>query len=542
MPTLPAIKFDSYYLHQELTAHLQQVAAAAPERVKLHNLCTTAEGREEWLVEVTDFAAGPPEEKPGYLVHANLHAVEVSGTTASLVLLQQLLTAPAAADLLREVVFNIIPRINPDGAEYALTTGGQIRSKYEVRPRQNGLVPQDLNGDGQVLFMRWQDPYGTRRQDEEDGRLMIGRKPGDTGPFYHVMREGVIENYDGGTIQEALRSFDFNRNWGYNWQPEHIQYGAGDYSFSNPELRAVADWVGTHPNVFGMLGFHNGCNGVLRPSATTADDDMNAADVWMMKELGLIGERLTGFKLRPVRDYRSDASKPISLKGHFTDWGYFSLGLFVFEIELGSVYNAAGISTDEYFSADEHTREVVFMRQVLKYADTKPGEGFVDWQPFEHPQLGPVEIGGLKSVFWGTPPPQALDAIGSHCADFILEHARRHPALEVHSLRADPVGGDVYRVRATVANTGGLPTQITEHGHKAARNGPVTIRLVADEAVELLSRQAGLEVGSLAAMIGHVDLEWFVRGPAGPAVTVEATAPKAGVARASVQLPPPGST
>ncbi|MCE5238799.1 M14 family metallopeptidase [bacterium] len=536
MTALPAVAFGEYYQHQELTEHLRQVAAAAPDRVRLHNIYTTPEGREEWLVEVTDLATGDPAARPGYLVQANVHAVEVSGTTASLVLIEQLLTDPAATALLGEVAFYIIPRVNPDGAEYALTTSGQIRSKYEYRPRKNGLVARDLNGDGMILSMRWQDPFGPYRADEEDPRLLLRRRAGDAGPFYQMMREGMIEDYDGGPIQEAVRGLDFNRNWAVNWQPEHLQYGAGDHAFSNPELKALADWVRDHPNVFAMLGFHNGCNAVLRPSATTADDEMNAADVRMMKEIGEIGERLTGFKLRAVRDYRCDCDKPISLKGHFTDWGYFGLGLSVYEIELGSVFNAAGITTDQYFGADEQTREVLFMRQVLKYATEQAEPGFVDWQPFDHPQLGPVEIGGLKSVFWGTPPPQALQTIGANCAEFILEHARRHPQLAIHSLTAEAVEGQVYRLQATVANTGGLPTQVTEHGSRVAANGPVTIRLVLGEGVTLLSRSGVVEQPSLPALSGHLDLEWFVRGPAGATVTVEAKAPKAGAARQSVQL------
>ena len=32
---------------------------------------------------------------------------------------------------------------------------------------------------------------------------------------------------------------------------------------------------------------------------------------------------------------------------------------------------------------------------MLRWADVHhPGEVFIDWYPFEHPQLGPVELGG----------------------------------------------------------------------------------------------------------------------------------------------------
>jgi len=536
MANLPAIKFDSYYLYTELTEHLQQLAAAAPEFVRLHSLYTTVEGRQEWLVEVSDFATGPAEEKPGYLVHANVHAVEVSGTTACLVLLERLLTDKALLPLLQNIVFYILPRVNPDGAEYALTTGGQIRSRNEYRPRKNGLIPQDVNGDGLILQMRWEDPLGPYRPDEEEPRLMVRRRPGDQGPFFQLMREGLIENYDGGPIQEAIRSHDFNRNWSAHWEPEHRQPGAGDYAFSHPEMQAIAEWTRSHPNIFGMLGFHNGCNAVLRPSATSPDEHLPAADVKLMKELGEMGAQLTGFPLRAVRDYKPDNAPPISLKGHFTDWGYFSLGSFVFEIELGNAFNAAGISTEEYFAADEYTREVLFMRRVLKYADSAAHEGFVNWQSFMHPQLGRVEIGGMKSVFGATPPPQAMEAIGANCTAFIVEHARRHPQLAIQNLRAEHLEGQIYRVRATVANIGGLPTHITEQGRQIATNGPVTIRLWRPEGVELLSREEIVELPALAALTGHTRLEWFVRGPQGATVTVEAKAPKAGVTRATVSL------
>lgn len=540
MQTLPPVDYTRYYQHAELSAHLREVAAVAPERVRLHNLYTTTEGREEWLVEITDFATGNSDEKPAYLVHANLHAVEVSGTTAALTLIDHLLTDSTLQDLLGEVVFYIIPRLNPDGAEYALTTGGQIRSKYTYRPRRNGLVAQDINGDGLILSMRWQDPYGPYRLDDQDPRILVTRRASDSGPFYQMCREGLIEDYDGGPIQDAVRAFDFNRSWAYGWQPEHLQPGAGDYAFSNPEMKAVADWVYAHPAIFGMLGFHNGCNSVLRPSATVPDEDLPPRDLRAIVDLGKIGERLTGFTLRAVRDYRAPDAKPLSLKGHFTDWGYFALGLHVFEIELGNSYNAAGITTEQFFDADERTREVKFMRKVLRYLDGMPEQAFVDWQPVGHPQLGAVEVGGLKSVCWATPPPPLLETIGAACAEFVVEHAQRRPMLEIRDLQAEPVGGGVYRLRGTVVNVGALPTQITQQGLHIQNNRPVMIRLRPSDSVEVLSQESVREVSHLEPLRGRVDVEWFVRSnTANGAVTVEAGSPKTGTVRVALPLTPP---
>ena len=36
---------------------------------------------------------------------------------------------------------------------------------------------------------------------------------------------------------------------------------------------------------------------------------------------------------------------------------------------------------------------------MLAWSDEKlAGQGYVDWYPFEHPQLGPVEMGGWNAL------------------------------------------------------------------------------------------------------------------------------------------------
>jgi len=257
-----------------------------------------------------------------------------------------------------------------------------------------------------------------------------------------------------------------------------------------------------------------------------------------MQELCAEGSVLTGFPPLAVRMYKADSAPPLSLKGHFTDWGYFGLGMFVFEIELGNSYNAAGISSPEYFAADDQTREVEFRRRVMKLMDEHPeGEGFVAWQPCSHPQLGEVEVGGLRLVPYCCPPPAALEEIGTRCADFILAHARRRPRLALEAVRAEHLSGGVYRLTATVGNRGQLPTHITEQALSLAHQPPVTVRLQPGEGARVVSRGALVEIPALAAMTGHEQLEWFVQADApGASVTIAADHPRAGTARATVEL------
>ena len=53
--------------------------------------------------------------------------------------------------------------------------------------------------------MRVRDPNGPWKAHPDDARLLIARDPagGDSGPFYRILPEGEIQNYDGVTIKLA---------------------------------------------------------------------------------------------------------------------------------------------------------------------------------------------------------------------------------------------------------------------------------------------------------------------------------------------------
>lgn len=537
MSTLPDLAYDHYYRWDELTDFLTAAQAAFPKLLTLDEIGETPEGRPVVCARITA-PDGDPADKPAYVVQANVHAPEVAGATASLCLIRNLLagaeTDPEIGRLLRDSVFYIVPRMNPDGAEFILATGGPIRSRNAPRYRKNGLYPADVDGDGLILSMRRADPRGNMKPHPQDARLMVPREADDVeGPFYFVHDEGLIHDWDGGPLVSATRSADFNRNWAANWKPEYEQHGAGDFPFSQPEMRAFADFVYAHPNIFGMLGFHCGSNAVLRPPSTGSDDDIALPDLDKIKEIGARGEELTGFKLRAVVEYKPDDRKPVALRGHFHDWGYRHLGLLVFEIELGNIYNSCGITSEQYFGAtDKERRE--FNLAALKWHDAHPNKGaFTDWRPFEHPQLGPVEVGGWRREFLANPASEDMADIAPRCALFILDHARRHPRIELVNVAATAIEGDIHRINATVINTGDLPTQISELGRRVTHSDPVRVRI---EGVETLSRGAVQEVGHLGPVSGYCDLEWFVRGQAGAEARIIAVAQKGGVARAVVTL------
>jgi len=538
---LPQITFQHFYTYRQLTFALRRMVKESPPLARLESIGRSPEGRDVWMLEVTNQATGPAEDKPAYLVHANIHAPELAGPTAALWLAWHLLANYGAdegvTDLLDHQAFYLIPRLNPDGAEQVVTRNASVRSRSELRDLKNSHYQADVNNDGWILDMRWEDPDGELKPDPEEPRLLIPRRAEDrAGPFYRCWPEGYFRDWDGFHIRGGSRDFDFNRNFPAFWQPEHLQGGAGDFPFSEPEMRALGEFVCAHPNIFGMLGFHTGGNSVLRPSATRGDDELNAADVKIMRELGEKGAALTGFKLRSVTEYCRSYSVTSKLQGHFTDWGYDHLGLFVFEIELGNLYNTAGIPTDEWQEASPEQREE-FDRRTLAWSDANPEYGaFVNWRPFDHPQLGRVEIGGWKRYALYNPWLQDLRDIAPKCTQFILEHARRAPRLAVRTT-LDRIEGSVFRLRAEVVNVGQFPTHVTAQATKLASTKPVSVTLELGAGLELLSRSDYAEIGHLAGPGGKQEVEWFLRRTEeAPTATVVAQSPKGGVVRAEVEI------
>ncbi len=532
MPDLTAPRFDGWYSYDQLTDYLREVERSCPELCRLHTIGATPGGREIWLLEVADFTGGDTGDRPAYLVHANIHAKELAGTNSSLKLIWDLLTnAPEGIDtheLLRDVAFYVIPRLNPDGAEFALTTGGQIRSRIEEPREPNCLYQHDVDGDGAIVDMRIERPDGDWKCSHEDPRVMIPREAGDRdGTFYAIYPEGLIEDWDGGQFRHCARSHDFNRNWPANWHQEHEQGGAGDFPFSEPEMRALADFVYDHHNIFGVLGFHCGSSAILMPPSTGSVDDIPRDDLRLFRELGERAAELTDLTLLPTIDYRSADQPPVALKGHSADWGYRHMGLFHFEVEQGNVYNAAGISTEDFFAAGSDRRHL-FLHDAMRYHDQHPEqEMFVDWHDVDHPQLGPVEIGGWKKYWMINPSFETLrECIAPGSSRFIIEYATRRPRLEFSDLAVDPIEANVHRIRVRVMNSGSLPTSITERARDLRALKPITAELVLPDGAQLLSQQRHFRLDQLAPHASSPRLEWFITCEPGAELTLSAHSQK----------------
>src|SRR5687768_17076348 len=115
---MPAFDFDRFYRYDELTELVHACAREHPELVAVESIGPSHEGRDIWLLTLTNRATGPHEEKPAFWLDANIHATELAGSSAALHLVHRLLDGYGQDEKVTRALdtrcFYIVPRINPD--------------------------------------------------------------------------------------------------------------------------------------------------------------------------------------------------------------------------------------------------------------------------------------------------------------------------------------------------------------------------------------------------------------------------------------------
>ncbi len=560
------VRFDTYYRYAELSALLENYAAAHPHLVQLSSIGKSHEGRDIWLATITNFATGADADKPAFWVDGNIHATEVAASMACLYLIDHLVNQYGANDevtrCLDTRVFYVCPRLNPDGAELALADVPKfIRSSTRPWPYDDehveGLMREDIDGDGRVLTMRVPDANGPWKADTKDKRVLVRRDPVETGGrYYRLLPEGMLLNYDGVTtrVPPDREGLDLNRNFPVRWRPEHEQFGAGPYPTSEPEVDAAARFICQHNNITGAICFHTYSGVLLRPFSDLADEKMVAEDLWTFQKIGAKGTELTDYpNISVFHDFRYHPNDVIT--GGFDDWAYEQRGVFSWTVEIWSPQRAAGISGYKFVDwFREHPVEDA--RKLMRWNDKElKGKGFIDWYKFKHPQLGEVEIGGWDSLYtWSNPPKHLLEKEIARFPQWLLWHLLISPRLELLEAKASKVGEGAYRVRLAVQNTGWLPSYVCKKAleRKLTRGVICEIELPKGaklEAGELRQRKGELEgraykmstpTGWLVldgdATDDRVKAEWVVRAPKGTVLKLTAKHDRAGTVRAEVKL------
>ena len=567
MPDLPVPRFDQFYRHDELTQLLADFAAARPDLASLRAIGKSFEGRDIWLLTLTNRHTGADSDKPAFWVDGNIHAAELTASTACLYWLHWLLThyggdgdaGRQATALLDTRAVYVVPRLNPDGAELALADKPRhIRSGTRPypfdEPQVDGLTVQDIDGDGRALQMRLADPHGGWKKHPREPRLLVPREPGDFGAqYFRVMPEGLLSNFDGLqiTVNPNREGLDLNRNFPAYWRQEFEQPGAGPYPASEPEVRAMVEFIVQHPNIGAAVSFHTHSGVILRPMGTQSDDDMTPEDLWVYKRLSALGTQLTGYPAISI--HHEFKYHPKEVITGTQDWIYEHLGALFWTVELWAPNREAGITDYDWIHwYREHPPEDDL--KLLRWSDEHcDGRAHVDWYAYQHPQLGAVELGGWdKMNYWRNPPPQLREREVARFPPWLARIALALPKLGVLRTEVRALGEDCWRVRFAVANAGYLPAYVSKRAleRKVARGTVFHIELPpGTHLVGGTPRIVGAQLeghapkNSLQAFLPNPGVtadravaEWVVRGPRGARIALSARADRAGAVRTEVTL------
>lgn len=543
-----SVAWDRFYSSAETDQILAELHALHPGLTELYSIGESRSGAPLMVMEITNEATGPASEKPALYVDGGIHAGELTGSAVATYFLWYLLDRYGEDDrvtrLLDTRAVYVRPKFNPDGADLALLHDQWLRST--PRPwdedgdgRADEDPPTDLDGDGWITRIRVPDPDGAWVADPDDPRILHRDTDREReGRRYDLLREGVDEDGDGRINEDGIGGIDMNRNFPRNWEREHLQGGAGPYPLSEPETRAAVEFIDGHRNITGILHGHTSGGFVYRLPSASAPSRFPPIDLRLIEHLGEEYTRTTG---RPVRP---SATHPTEHRyGTLISWGYWDHGVigWVPEFVPGPEAWVPDYDGDGRISpAEEH-----------RYDDEAlGGRYFTEWAPFDHPQLGAVEIGGWHEKFWGqNPPPEHLEEELALQVPWYLYIAEQGPLLELEGPVLTSLGDGTWRVEATLANNGFQPTSLTDRGAvgREEQDGSLSEQVVRPPWAVLDVRGAEIVDGTARRTVPHLagsnpylqavterarTVSWIVRPTADDwAVRVTAGADKAGVRR-----------
>ena len=483
---LKQLDFESYHTVDVMYYWYKLWAEKYPDIVDLYEVGKSFEGRPILQMTITNKKTGKDTDKPAAFFEGGRHSGEITSSESILWLTRHLLenygVDEAITHLIDTKAIYLRPQNNPDGSNLYLHTAQRNRSS--VRPHDNdrdGLLDEDdeedLDGDGiiyQIRVKAKEGEEGTHIIDPRDpkGRLM---KRVQEGGDYFVYSEGIDNDGDGRFNEDGIGGLDLHRNYPENWRPDvggdatgrgYTQYGAGAYPTSEPESRYTVLWALSHPNISVVNSMDTRVPMHLRPPSTSKSEErMYPEDLELYKKYDSLGLTITNYPWAgdvyetyatryKVNRTTGDPLKPSPLFGHGPDFGYFYYGSIWYGDELWN--NGAMKDYDNDGVYDDY--------DALRWDDEENGgRGFREWEPFVHPTLGEVEIGGFHPKFFSqNGPPWQLERWAKKQALFNLAMAMELPLIELNDVTVEKKNINTYRVTVKFTNVGQLPTALKQ--------------------------------------------------------------------------------
>ena len=538
--------YEGYLDHAQLQQAITQLQARHPAEVTISSVGTSRLGRTIPLLIISGDGKreGEGQQKtarPALLVVAAADSRHLMGTEIAIRAVGHVLESHP--EILQEIDVFLIPRLNPDGAEVTLTqthanTGGTRRV---IDADRDGLLdedpPRDLNGDGFITQMRILEPTidqpATHITDPADPRLHVTPKSteGERAAF-RILIEGTDSDGDGQFSEDGEGEVHLDHNFMHLWQEHNI--ASGPYPLSEPEARAIADFVIAHPQIIAAVVYGPHDTVIALPDTKPKDSsgrvprNLHPGDKAMQESLGALYRETTG----------QERSSNTANQGSLQSWLYAHRGIPTLATTGWGRPDPTPLPAPEPPEGeDEEPEEAEAQPEPeprdkeeagwLAYSDRdRGGVGFIAWEAFDHPEFGPVEIGGFVPGFQNNAPIEFIEQRAKKHADLYAKLAAKRANMRIEGPEIEPVGSGLYRVRLALINDGELPTlSAMARQNRAVR--PIAIRLGLD--LERIHEGKGVHLlRGLDAHGGRHAQEWLIR-PGPDPIAIEIDDPAQGV-------------
>lgn len=426
-------------------------------------------GKDLWLVTISESA----KPKPALFITAGIDGKHQAGTQIAVQLIDQLLKSDNLTKLLGEKTLYFVPSVNPDAMDaffgkLKMEKSGNATKTDDDRDGQIGEDPfEDMNNDGFITQIRIEDVSGMYIESPDDARLLVKADPAKNqiGKFL-LLSEGFDNDKDGNFNEDFSEGVDIDKNFTFDYPV--FEKGSGVYVASEPETRALLDFLYLNQNIYAVFtfGMHNNLS-----EAPKYDSKMASSRIiksWLEKDVKT-AELVSSLYTEKAKI--KDAPKSPMTKGNFAQTAYYHAGRFSFSTPGWWIPKEEVKKDSTQIKVDKPKKDASELNQELAYLKWATQENltnvFVNWTAVKHPDFPnqKAEVGGFAPYALNNPPTKYLEESTAKHKLFMEEFLAAMPKIETTIPVVEKVQNDLYRVTLKVVNKGLLPTY-TEIGDK----------------------------------------------------------------------------
>jgi hypothetical protein len=544
---------DQYINHKSMSQKINSMVSEYSGMCTVKSLVKTAGGKDIWVITV---GTGNKDNKPGIAILGGIEGSHILGKELAFGFAELLLknsSSPEIKGLLDKVTFYVFPDVSPDATEqfFAPVKYERIANSRSTDDDRDFLFNEDpfedLNNDGLITLIRVSDQAGTFMESDEDRRIMAPAQvsKGQKGSYF-VYSEGIDNDKDNLFNEDSEGGVSFNRNLSYNY--EEFGAHAGLHAVSEPESKAVLDFLFDHFNIYATFAFgpQDNLGQPMKAAERTGNTTQSSQRPQTLEQGQFQGQfqrsdlmRMTGQERKFTSILKSDEAinKLVSEKyheitgvkgapaaksppGNFMEWAYFHYGRYSF-------------STPAWWFPVEREKNAEVM--FLKFAEeNKIEDVFVPWTEIIHPDFPDkkTETGGIRPFAMINPPAEKLEDLITKNYQFIITVAAMHPELEFLDINVEKSEGNLFRLTLKVHNKGIFAT-CAESGALNMWTRLMRIKLETSKNQKFLS---GQPIQRLPRLEGgqSEELNWVILGKG--TVKISAGAINTGIISTSAEL------